>query len=124
MLLLESKTFFGTLMDQIESSSVKQSSSERENSTKEQWESITKTVGSSLDSAIDRVETSWNYFIISYETSPLPWERRYKSVILSNALYQIEYNYLMVESVIRAGTKEIVGTLKHQLTNGKSYFKC
>lgn len=106
-------------MDKIENSFVDLPELDQKNKTLEQWEFITKTVGTSLDSSIDRAETSWSYFVITFETKALPWELQLKNLLVNDALYELEYSYTMVDAVIRSGTKEIVGTLQHQLTNGE-----
>ncbi|CAL8121802.1 unnamed protein product [Orchesella dallaii] len=99
-------------MDKIEAS---YEDSEALEKTSEQWEFITKTVTTSLDSALDRLESEWMNFIILHDTTPLPWEVSYKMTLVHEVLSRLEYGYLMIEAVIRSGVKEIVGTLQHQL---------
>lgn len=106
-------------MDKIENTFVEISQLDQKNKTLEQWEFITKTVGASLDSSIDRAETSWSYFVTTFETKALPWEIQLKKLLIDDALYELEYSYTMVDAVIRSGTKEIVGTLQNQMTDGE-----
>ncbi len=106
-------------MDKIENTFIDLSELDQKNKTLEQWEFITKTVGTSLDSSIDRAETTWSYFVTTFETKALPWEIQLKNLLVADALYELEYSYTMVDAVIRSGTKEIVGTLQHQMASGE-----
>ncbi|ODM91948.1 hypothetical protein Ocin01_14739, partial [Orchesella cincta] len=106
------KALFGILMDKIEAS---YDDSEALEKAREQWEFIFKTVTSSLDSALDRLESEWVHFILLHDTNPLPWEVLYKTTLTHEVLDRLEYGYMMIEAVMRSGVKEVVGSLQHQL---------
>lgn len=106
-------------MDKIEASYSANEEQALKNETREQWEYIAKTVQSSLNTVVDRLESEWGYFILLHDIVPLPWEVAYKLPLIYESVGRLEYGYLMVEAVVRSGVKEIVGTLQFELMDGK-----
>jgi hypothetical protein len=104
-------------MDKLEKS---RNDNDDEESAKldEQWTYIMETIQTSLDSAIHRIRNFWGIIVSIWDTETLPWEDSVKSQVLHEFIAQLEYQYIMVEAIVKAGVKEIVGTLQRQVGNG------
>jgi hypothetical protein len=113
----ETQGFFGILMDKLEESSADLDPEEEERLEK-QWLYIMEAIQDSLDNTFELMKKSWALLVAVSDTIPLPWEVYIQDVLLKELVNNLELQYVMVGAVVKAGVREIVGTLQHQVGNG------
>jgi len=104
-------------MDKLEVSTEDMDDDEKDK-LEEQWGYIMDTIQNGLDTTFHRLRNYWGIIVSIWDTQPLPWEINDKSPVLHEFILMLEYEYLMVEAIIKSGIKEIVGTLQRQVASG------
>ncbi|XP_021955187.1 uncharacterized protein LOC110851641 isoform X2 [Folsomia candida] len=107
--------FFGILMDKLEEVSNSDDDTLDEEKLEEQWLYIMETIQNSLENGFNRLKMSWALLVAVSDTVPLPWEVTAQKLVVRELINELEFNYVMMGAVVKAGVKEIVGTLQKRV---------
>lgn len=96
---------------------------EEEEELEKQWTFILETLQNSLDSALARIRKGWALIVAISGTPPLPWEEKVKVQLVQEFVTDLELQYGMLAAVIKAGVKEVLGTLQKRVGQGMKMYE-
>ncbi|CAG7786664.1 unnamed protein product [Allacma fusca] len=110
----EGKIFFRVLMDRLESSLA---GAEKYQDLEKEWNFLMTVITESFELAVGRIHLAWYDIIDNNDAVKLPWEIRLRRAVLLELFNSLATEYQVLEAVVKAGTKEIVSTLKDYLVD-------